>query len=367
MGLIGKIAKYGVRAVKLFPEMAFGTSAEVFGKGFKSAAKGSSIWTKVKAGAKAVETDVAKQAAAGGGGFFKRLGKSLGTLPKDIRTMVRGEVLRAKVFNRQVERALGKGAPKLLLGKSTFWAGTKGVIKALGKRMPFIGAAFTLIFDGPAIFKKFKNEGFAAGMKETTGVGVELGFIAAGATIGSAIPFVGTGIGAAIGAIVGGLVGAAAREKISPSEPAEGEGAIADLETYQKECKELGLTDEEIAYAAENGYTVDEIKELLEKEEVNTKAEQQGNRQTTQTTAKPAETTVAQNKPVTDPYGFSAILGMLTANFSTQLANTGTSTGTYNPLAATMASNPYMQMGINPFMQVGINPFMQNLQYDYLA
>jgi hypothetical protein len=196
-------------------------------------------------------------------------------------------------------------------------------------------------------------------MKETAGVGVELGFMAAGAAIGSAIPFVGTGIGAAIGGIVGVIVGAAAREKISPSEPAEGEGEIADLEAYQKECKKLGLTDEEIAYAAENGYTVDEIKELLEKEEVNTKAEQQGNRQTTQTTAKPAETAAAQNKPVIDPYGFSAILGILTANFSAYVPGASSSTGTFNPIAATMASNPYMQMGINPFMQ--------NLQYDYLA
>ena len=355
MGLIGKIAKYGVRAAKLLPEMAFGTSAELFGKGVRSAAKGSSIWTKVKAGAKAVEKDIAEQAAAGGGGYFKRLGKSLRTLPKDIRTMVRGEVLRTKVFNRQVERALGKGAPKLLLGKSTFWGGAKGVIKALGKRMPFIGAALTLIFDGPAIFKKFKNEGFAGGMKETAGVGVELGCMAAGAAIGSIFP----GAGTVIGGLIGGIVGYFIREKISPSEPAEGEGAIADLETYQKECKELGLTDEEIAYAAENGYTVDEIKELLEKEKVNTKAEQQGNRQTTQTTAKPAETAAAQNKPVIDPYGFSAILGILTANFSAYVPGASSSTGTFNPLAATMASNPYMQMGINPFMQ--------NLQYDYLA
>ncbi len=344
MGLIGKIAKYGVRAAKLLPEMVFGTSAELFGKGVRSAAKGSSIWTKVKAGAKAVETDVAKQAAAGGGGFFRRTINSVKTLPKDIRTMARGEVLRTKVLNRQVERALGKDAAKQL-SKSTFWGGAKGVGKALGKRMPFIGAALTLIFDGPAIYKKFKNEGFAAGMKETAGVGVELGCMAAGAAIGSIFP----GAGTVIGGIVGALVGCFIRGKISPEKP-EKQGEVADFNVYKKECKELGLSDKEIEYAAKQGYSIDDIKQILEVEEKYANIEKQGN-STAKTTTKPTATQPKQS--VIDPYGFSAILGILASSFPQMSGSSGT-TGKYNPLASTTA-NPY---------STGMNPFMQYPQYD---
>ena len=344
MGLIGKIAKYGVRAAKLLPEMVFGTSAEVFGKGVKEAAKGTSVWTKVKAGAKAVEKDVARQAAEGGGGFFKRTWKSLKTFPKDVVQEAKLGIKETRLLNKQIEEKMGKEIAKQV-GKSTFKGAAKGVGKAIAKRMPLIGAVLTLIIDGPAIFKKFKNEGFAAGMKETAGVGVELGCMAAGAAIGSIFP----GAGTVIGGIVGALVGCFIRGKISPEKPKK-QGEVADFNIYKKECKELGLSDKEIEYAAEQGYSIDDIKQILEVEEKYANIEKQGN-STAKTTTKPTATQPKQS--VIDPYGFSAILGILASSFPQMSGSSGT-TGKYNPLASTTA-NPYL---------TGMNPFMQYPQYD---
>ena len=315
MGLIGKIAKYGVRAAKLLPEMVFGTSAEVFGKGVKEAAKGTSVWTKVKAGAKAVEKDVARQAAEGGGGFFKRTWKSLKTFPKDVVQEAKLGIKETRLLNKQIEEKMGKEIAKQV-GKSTFKGAAKGVGKAIAKRMPLIGAVLTLIIDGPAIFKKFKNEGFAAGMKETAGVGVELGCMAAGAAIGSIFP----GAGTIIGGIVGGLIGCFVREKISPSEPAKEKQGGKD---YEKQCKELGLTDEEIEYAKESKLSIDEIKEILAEE-----GQEQQNKATSVKAAPKTTTNPA------DPYGFNAVLNMLSANPFAAYPTSG-----YN--------NPYQFMSYN--------------------
>jgi len=258
MGLL-TVAKYGWRALKILPEMAFGTSADVFGQGVKSAAKRSSIWTKVKAGAKAVEADVAKQAAKGGGGFLTRTAKSILNLPKDIWNGAKFGIKRNKVLNRQLEAKLGPALAKQL-SKGSVKGALSGMGKVIAKRMPLIGVLATLYFDGPKIYDAFKNRGFVAGLKECTGVGVELGGMAAGAAIGSCFGPVGT----LVGGIVGGVIGMIGRNFIAP-EPPEKEQAQkgAYTENEVKQLRQMGLSDEEIAYAQQNGLSVEEIRKFI--------------------------------------------------------------------------------------------------------
>lgn len=229
MGLLSVLPKalnYAKRAIKLAPEALLGTGSEVIGQGMRAAGKGTSIWTKVKAGGKALEKDVAKKALKGG--FFKRTFKDLVNLPKSI---IRGSKVGARAAK--------------IAGKSSTKGALKGAFKAIGKKMPMIGAVLTLAFEAPSIFKAFKNDGVGAGLKEIGGASVELGSMAAGAAIGSAIC---PGIGTIIGGIVGQIAGSCIRGK-----------------TYSEkedEVKQLGVTDDDFKQLRDQGYSIDDISKL---------------------------------------------------------------------------------------------------------
>ncbi len=236
---------YGKKAAKLAPEFLLGTGSEVVGQGMK-AAKGS-IWTKIKAGGKALETDIAKKAVKGG--FLKRTFKELLNTPK---AMLQGGKIGARAAK--------------IAGKSTAFGALKGVGKTLAKRMPMIGAVATLALEGPSIYKAFKEGGFKAGMKECAGVGTELGCMAAGAAIGSVIP----GVGTVIGGLVGGIVGMFARNAIAPEKPSEDETQQQAVQYSKDDIKALqtiGFSDEEIAQLQANGYTIEDIEAVLAQEQ----------------------------------------------------------------------------------------------------
>ncbi|MDE6138077.1 MAG: hypothetical protein K2F57_01240, partial [Candidatus Gastranaerophilales bacterium] len=145
---------YGKRLANIAPEFLLGTGAEAVGKGMKNA-KGS-IWSKIKAGGKALEADVAAKSVKGG--FVKRTFKELLNTPK---ALLNGSKVGARAAK--------------IAGKSTIKGALKGAGKTIAKRMPMIGAVATLAIEAPTIYKSFKEGGFKAGMKECAGVGVELG------------------------------------------------------------------------------------------------------------------------------------------------------------------------------------------------
>lgn len=248
MGLVSTVT----RVAKLAPEFLLGTGAEAVGKGIRTAGKGTSIWTKVKAGGKALEKDIAKKAIQGG--FFKRTLKSLLSTPKAILTS--GKV--------------GARAAKIA-GKSATTGAIKGGFKAISKRMPVIGAVLTLAFEAPNIIKAFKEGGAGAGLKEIGGAGVELGTMAAGAAIGSAIC---PGVGTVVGSIVGSIAGMFIRGKTYSDKKAEQEEAQQaqqqPVEYTQEDIQKLqsyGLTPEEIAQIQANGYSLQDVETLLSLEQ----------------------------------------------------------------------------------------------------
>ena len=242
MGIASIAAKafgYGKRVANIAPEFLLGTGAEAVGKGIKGA-KGS-LWTKLKAGGRSLELDVAAKKAAKGG-FFKRTLKELISTPKALFAGGKSGAAAAK-----------------LAGKSAAWGAAKGVGKAIAKRMPMIGAVATLALEAPNIYKAFKEGGFKGGMKECAGVGTELGCMAAGAAIGSVIP----GVGTVIGGIVGGIVGMFARSAISPEKPETEEQAVEYSKDDINALRSIGLKDEEIQALQANGYTIEDIEKLL--------------------------------------------------------------------------------------------------------
>ena len=241
------IMSYAVRGAKLLPEFLIGTGSEAFGAGMRAAGKGASIWSRVKGGALSLEANVARKAV--NGGFVKRTLKELLSTPKAVLTS-------------------GKAGARLasITGKSVAAGAAKGGLKAIAKRMPMIGAVLTVALEAPNIFKAFKEGGFKEGMKEIGGAGVELGCMAGGAAIGSAIC---PGIGTVVGGLIGGIVGMFTRGKTYSEKKAEEEQAQNTQTAVQYSNEEIqalrqaGLTDEEIALAQQNGYTVQDVAELL--------------------------------------------------------------------------------------------------------
>lgn len=247
MGILSiakKAISLGRRALNVAPEFLLGDSSEVIGKAMRN--KKGSIFSKAKAGAKALEADIAAKKAAQGG-FAKRVINNL----------------KPKFYINQIKN--GANAAKTA-GKSSLWGGIKGLGKGIAKKMPFIGAALTVLFEAPNLYTAFKEGGFSAGMKEVGGATVELGCMAAGAAIGSAIC---PGVGTIIGGIVGAIGGSLLRGKTYTEKKAEQE-AIAQLPKYTKEdiakLQEYGFTPEEIEQFRQNGYKMEDIRKAIDEE-----------------------------------------------------------------------------------------------------
>ncbi len=316
------IMSYAVRGAKLLPDLLLGTGADVFGAGMRAAGKGSSIWTKVKTGAKTLEN------ANKGSNFFKRTFKELISTPKDLYRGVKSGASIAKTA-----------------GKSGIWGGIKGFGSAIAKKMPMIGAVLTVALEAPNIYKAFKEGGVKEGMKEIGGAGIELGAMAAGAAIGSAIC---PGVGTLIGGIAGSLIGMFARgktysEKQAEAQEQEGQATVQYTPEEIQALRNVGLTDEEIALAQQNGYTIQDIAEIL-----NSQAQQAAEAEqaaTQQTETQPVTTDPALQYPaypyMPTPYPYMDPLS------------------TYNPFMI----NPYM-MNMNtmyPYSNPYSNPFSNPL------
>ncbi len=225
MGLISSIAKigakafnYGKRVLNCAPEFVLGESAEVIGKAYRSAPKGS-IFTKAKTAAKAFESHVGALKATQGG-FFKRLWTSTKNLIPDL--------CKAGKLGKQAAKAAGK---------SGFWGGLKSIGSTIAKKMPYIGALITICFELPSIIEGYKRGGIKGALEQCAGAGVELGCMAAGAAIGSCIA---PGIGSAIGGLIGGLVGWGVRALTFPEpsdeetpQETEGTEGTEDADTQQ--------------------------------------------------------------------------------------------------------------------------------------
>lgn len=266
-----KLFSYGKRALNVAPELILGTGSEKLGSAMRSA-KGS-IFTKAKAGAIALEKDVAKKAVSGG--FLKRTLKNLISTPKSL---LNG----AKV---------GAQAAKIA-GKTSTLGGLKGIFKAAGKKMPFIGALVTIGFELPNIIKAGKEKGVGAALAETGKAGARLAGGAIGAAIGSAIcPGIGSFIGYMAGDFLTGLiVGKSYTEQQEEAQEAAQEGQTQAQPTkYSEEeitqLRQMGMSDEEIAQAQKNGFTIADIQQFI----AQTQAQQ---------TAQPDNTQVATDTSV---------------------------------------------------------------------
>lgn len=169
-----KVYSYAKRIVKASPDAIFGTGSEVAGQAMRSTT--GSIWQKGKAGFRALE------GMQTSGSFWTRATANLGLIKS----------MPAKYM--RAARISGKG----ILGQ--IGAGAKGLFKGLGKNMPFIAAASTLLFELPNIWKATKEQGIGQGVAEVGKAGARLAGGAALAAVGSAIcPGIGTMVGWFVG------------------------------------------------------------------------------------------------------------------------------------------------------------------------
>ena len=199
-----KALGYGKRIVKAAPDAIFGTGAEVAGSAMRATKGGAA--TKAKAGFKALE------GMQKSGSFWSRATGNLGL----IKSMPAKYARAAKIS--------GKG----FFGQAA--AGVKGLFKGLGKNMPFLAAASTLLFELPNIWSATKEQG----VKEVGKAGARLAGGATGAAIGSAIcPGIGTMVGWFVGDwLTGKVVGKSYSEK-----KAEAEEALAQAQAMQQQAQ----------------------------------------------------------------------------------------------------------------------------------
>lgn len=203
--IVPKVLGYGKRIAKVMPEAILGNGAEVAGAAMRST-KGS-VLTRGKAGFKALEADIAAKKALHGN-FFKRITANLGDIPKLAKE--------------------GYNAAKAA-GKNSIWGGLKGLGKGLGKNMPFLAAASTLLFELPNIWTATKEQGIGQGVKEIAKAGARLVGGAALAAVGSAIC---PGIGSVIGWFAGDWLTSKIVGKTYTEQKAEAQ-AIAQAQAEQ--------------------------------------------------------------------------------------------------------------------------------------
>jgi hypothetical protein len=292
--------------------LIFGTNSDAVGGAMRSTVKGmkgASIFSKGKAAAKSALTTL--ESGATGKAFLKQVGKDIIGLPKALMRSSKAGYLMAKHA-----------------GKSGIWGGIKGFFGGAAKKMPLIGTLLMIGCELPNIFRAGSEEGVGSAVKETVKAGARLAGGAVGAAIGSAIC---PGIGSLIGWVAGEwltskVVGKSYTEKKEEeAEQAEAAQQEAQIEQY----RQLGLSDEEIQYCIENGYTPEMVAQAMAQEH----AQQQTTQPTqAQTTEQQGQTTTAQT-PVTNPYD---------------------TTSTYNPFSFG---------GYNPYMMPTFNSYSNDMFY----
>ncbi len=204
---LGKVWNYGKRVLEVTPELIFGSASEAMGDTFRRTS--GSVFDKAKAGWHTLEK-------AGSGSFFSGLWKNFKTFIPCIKSNIQNEVAAAR-----------------FAGKNTFFAGTKGLFKGLGKKMPFIGAVSMMLFELPNIWKATVEQGIFQGAAEGLKSGARLTGGGLGAAIGSAlipIPFVGSMCGWIAGEwLASRIVGKSYSEKKSELEQ------MAQKQTQEKD------------------------------------------------------------------------------------------------------------------------------------
>ena len=158
--------------------------------------------------------------------IWKNMVESGKTLPKDIKTAVKGA--------------------------SGFWGKTKGFFGQLGKRMPLIGALMMVGFELPNIVSAFKDKGFLGGICEVGKSTARLTGFMGGMAIGQAlipIPILGGIIGGIAGDwLVSKVVGKSHSEK-----KAEQEEAQQEQLAQQQAMMQQGMVDPN-AQTSQNPY-----------------------------------------------------------------------------------------------------------------
>ena len=347
MSIALKALSYGKRALKVAPEFFLGDSAELVGIAMRK--KSGSIFTKAKAGAKALEKSVIKKSATQGN-FAKRVLNNLFSTPSTIKHFAKMEAQAAKAA-----------------GKSALLGGLKGVGKGIAKKMPFIGAAITIAMEAPNIYRAFKDGGVGAGLKEIGGAAVELGGMAAGAAIGTAIC---PGIGTIIGGIIGGIAGTLIRGKTFTEKQAEAK-AQEQLPQYTPEdiarLQEYGFTMEEIQKMQESGYTIEQIEKVVQEEMGKTDPNEDVAPKDNTQVEKPE---ISEVTPAVDPEKNNSNNPFFNPNpnYTANMMNpfsmgmNSYMSGMMNPYS--MGMNPYMSGMMNPY-SMGMNTYMSGMMNPY--
>ena len=219
--------KYGGRS---YGELVFGTGYDKLTNSVTAALKnrganGQSYLGAVKNGVKdgfvsMHDYNVAQSAA--NGGFFKNMWYQLKTTPSVINA------------ERKTAAQLAKAA-----GKNTFWAGTKGFFKGVGKKMPLIGGVIACLSEIPNIWGATKEQGLWAGAKETVKSGTRLGAGMAGGAIGAAllspIPVVGSLVGGILGYMLGDKLASFVTGKSYSEKKMDEEEQLAQVQAQQEQ------------------------------------------------------------------------------------------------------------------------------------
>jgi len=227
------------RTVKAAPDFIFGDQAGTVVKAMKKT--NGSIFTKVKEGAKAAVRETERVTAKQGGNFLTRTVKNtvklVTDMPKHFKAGMRIAGIKAA--------KLGKKAGILTKAK----AGLGAIGKGLLKKMPLIGSIATIGFELPNIIDAYKEEGLWSAIKETGKATVRLGGMAVGAVLG-------TYVGGPVGMIAGAIGG----------EVLAGKLVGASYSDKKEFLAENGIDDAQIKELKEQGYSFDQIYDLMKKQ-----------------------------------------------------------------------------------------------------
>lgn len=320
MGILSKIAGYGMRALKIAPKLIVGTDSDAAGKAIRASLKrryykDGSIFTRLghaaKAGVKELESGKTGKA------FIKDIGKQTITLPKFL-------------YNEaKIGRAVAKSA-----GKNGIWGAIKGFGGGIVKKMPLIGALATIAFEAPDIIKAGKEQGAKAALADTCRAAAKLIGGSIGSIIGAATPIPG---GAFFGYIAGEyltglLVGKSYAEKKADEEEAAQE--------QEEQAKQAQQPDEEAETPTEEQTTTPEETQ---------KPKAQGS--SSQTGSTDTQTGAATGTQTGSPTDTQTGEATGTQTGSTADTQTGAAAGATNPISAIF--NPFGSGMMSPTMPIG--------------